>query len=78
MSIKNRIRRLANTFWLDIVRLQQKPQQTMLGLRSRNIGSIIDIVANEGRFGHAISSVFPKVQLYSQYEGQAFFLGENI
>jgi hypothetical protein len=78
MSIKNRIRRLANTFWLDIVRLQQKSQQTRLGLRSRNIGCVLDIVVNEGRLRRVVRSFFPKVQLYSLYEVQESFLGGNI
>lgn len=64
MSIKNRIRRLANAFGIDIMRLHQSPQQTMLGLRSKNIGSIIDCGANEGQFARAMSGVFPKAQLY--------------
>jgi FkbM family methyltransferase len=64
MSIKNRIRRLANTFGIDIMWLHQSSQQTMLGLQSKNIGSIIDCGANEGQFARAMSGVFPKAQLY--------------
>ena len=64
MSIKNSIRRFANIFGIDIVRLYQRPQQTMLGMRSRNIESVIDCGANEGQFGRSISGVFPKSKLY--------------
>lgn len=64
MSIKNSIRRFANIFGIDIVRLYQMPQQTMLGLRSRNIESVIDCGANEGQFARGISGVFPKSKIY--------------
>lgn len=64
MSIKKSIRRLANLFGIDIVRLQQSPRHTMLGLRSMAIASVIDCGANEGQFGRAISTVFPDAQLY--------------
>lgn len=64
MSVKKTIRRLANVFGLDILRLHQSPQRTMLGLRAKNIRTIIDCGANEGQFARAISGIFPSAQLY--------------
>ncbi|MBE7481003.1 MAG: FkbM family methyltransferase [Polyangiaceae bacterium] len=64
MRIQNRIRRIANVFGIDVLRLHESPQGTVLGLRSRNVGSIIDCGANEGQFARDMSSVFPQAQMY--------------
>lgn len=47
-AIKNTIRSFANVFGVDFVRLHQAPQHSLLGLRGKNIRSIIDCGANEG------------------------------
>jgi len=64
MTIKNQLRKLANVFGIDVLRLHQSPQQTLLGLRSLPIGTVIDCGANVGQFGRAISNVFPAARLY--------------
>jgi FkbM family methyltransferase len=64
MGFKGMVRAFANGFGIDIVRLHQSPQRTFLGLRAQNIGTIIDVGANEGQFARSISRVFPKARLY--------------
>lgn len=64
MRIQNRIRRIANVFGIDVLRLRESPQGTALGLRSRNVGSIIDCGANEGQFARDMSVVFPRAKMF--------------
>jgi FkbM family methyltransferase len=64
MIIKNIIKRLFNTLGTDIVKLNQSPQQTLLGIRSYPIQTIIDVGANNGQFARYISGIFPQAQLY--------------
>lgn len=64
MGIKTGIRCFANALGVDVLRLNQSPQRTMLGLKYRNIGSIIDCGANEGQFARVMSEAFPKAQIY--------------
>lgn len=64
VEVKKEIRRFVNALGFDVLRLSQSPQRTMLGLRSRNIRSIVDCGANEGQFARAMSEVFPKAKIY--------------
>ena len=58
------IKQLFNAFGVDIVKLNKSPQQTLLGIRSYPIQTIIDVGANKGQFARHISGIFPQAQLY--------------
>lgn len=64
MDFKKKIRTIFNVFGIDLVRLNHSPKQTMLGLRSLKISTVIDVGANEGQFGKSILKVFPQADLY--------------
>ncbi|MFZ2629827.1 MAG: FkbM family methyltransferase [Rugosibacter sp.] len=64
MSLKNIVRRGVNRLGFDVVRLKRSPQRTLLGLSRLNIGTIIDVGANQGQFARMISGSFPRAELY--------------
>ena len=45
---------------LDIIRIKNSPKQTLCGLRSLPIQTVIDVGANTGQFARQISQVFHK------------------
>jgi FkbM family methyltransferase len=49
---------------LDITRIKNSPGQTLCGLRSFPIQTVIDVGANTGQFARQISQVFPQASLY--------------
>ena len=49
---------------LDIIRIKNSPKQTLCGLRSFPIQTVIDVGANTGQFARQISQVFPQANLY--------------
>ncbi len=49
---------------LDIIRIKNSPKQTLCGLRSIPIQTVIDVGANTGQFARQISQIFPQVSLY--------------
>lgn len=49
---------------LDVIRLNQSPHHTLLGLKGRPIRTVIDIGANQGQFATQIINVFPNAELY--------------
>lgn len=57
------IRKSINACGFDIVRLNNSPMRTFIGLRSLPISTILDIGANTGQFARFVSSVFPEAQI---------------
>lgn len=49
---------------IGVTRLKNSPKQTLLGLRTRPIRTVIDVGANSGQFAKYISVFFPKAELY--------------
>jgi len=49
---------------LDVVRVNQSPHYTLLGLKHLPIKTVIDVGANQGQFAVQISKVFPDAELY--------------
>lgn len=64
MSLKNTVRSAVNRLGFDVIRLKRSPQRTLLGLPRLNIGTIIDVGANQGQFARMISDFFPRAELY--------------
>jgi len=64
MTIKHNLRRLVNKFGFDVIRKNQSPQLTMLGLTTLNIQTIIDCGANKGQFAKLSSDLFPLAKLF--------------
>lgn len=64
MSLKNALRSGVNRLGFDVIRLQRSPKRTLLGLSQLNIGTIIDVGANQGQFARMISDFFPRAELY--------------
>ena len=61
---KKILRASVNRFGFDVVRLQRSPKRTLLGLSQLNIGTIIDVGANQGQFARMISGFFPRAELH--------------
>jgi len=53
-----------NQAGFDVVRRKNSPAQTLLGLQSRSIRTVIDVGANTGQFARKISGFFPNAKLY--------------
>lgn len=64
VDVKNTIRRLANVFGVDLVRLDQSPRHSFLGLGEKNFQNIIDCGANEGQFARSTTKIFPSANFY--------------
>jgi len=61
---KKVIKRTANSFGLDIIRLAKSPRHTLLGIRQLPVSNIIDVGANSGQFARYIRKIFPKAHIY--------------
>lgn len=59
-----RIRDFFNIFGLDLRRVKNVPEVTLMGLRGRNIKTIIDVGANRGQFAKWMLSEFPNAEFY--------------
>lgn len=57
------IRKSINACGFDLVRLNNSPMRTFIGIRSLSVNTIIDIGANTGQFARFVSSIFPEAQL---------------
>jgi FkbM family methyltransferase len=53
-----------NILGFDIVKQENSPKMTWLGLKSRNIQTVIDIGANTGQFAKKITYLFPRSKIY--------------
>src|SRR5687768_1393744 len=58
------IKRLLWRLGYDLIRRQESPRATLLGLRTRHIRTIIDVGANSGQFAREIAPLFPAAQLH--------------
>jgi len=58
------IKKIFNSFKVDVVRLSNTPKHSLLGLTNCPIRTIIDVGANEGQFAKEILKVFPGAHLY--------------
>ncbi|MEO0230929.1 MAG: FkbM family methyltransferase [candidate division WOR-3 bacterium] len=61
---KNLIKKFFNALGYDIIRANNNPARTLLGLRNLPIKTIIDIGANEGQFARYICKIFPDAYIY--------------
>lgn len=61
---KQLLRKTLNLLGLDIVRRQQSPMNSLLGLRRIPISTVIDVGANEGQFAKKISKFFQEARIY--------------
>lgn len=64
MHLKNAFRTALNRLGFDVIHFRQSPKRTLLGLVDVDIGTIIDVGANEGQFARMISTSFPQAKLY--------------
>jgi len=62
--IKRIIRQIFNAWGFDVVRLHKIPQNTLLGLKSMSIKTIIDVGASTGQFAKMIEKIFPEAYIY--------------
>jgi FkbM family methyltransferase len=62
--IKDVLKKSAAAFGYEVLRADKSPKQTLLGLRTLPIGSIIDVGANQGQFAQYIMKFFPKAHLF--------------
>ncbi len=61
---KKVIKRSFNKLGFDIVRIQNNPQETLLGIKHLPIKTIIDVGANEGQWARYIREIFPHANLH--------------
>ena len=78
MTIKHSVRKLINKFGFDLIRKNQSPQLTMLGLSNLNIHTIIDCGANKGQFAKLSSDLFPLAKLFCFEPMEAAFEELNL
>jgi FkbM family methyltransferase len=64
VRLQDLIKHSANRLGVDIVRLRNKPLNTVLGLRYLPIRTILDVGANSGQFARYISRMLPAARLY--------------
>jgi FkbM family methyltransferase len=64
MKLRSAIRTFLNKLNIDIIRLQNSPEKTLLGLSTRQIDCILDVGANKGQFAAKILKIFPHAEIY--------------
>lgn len=64
MKFTSLIRSFFHRFNVDVIRLRNSPEKTMLGLASSSFDCVLDVGANEGQFARKISEVFPGATIY--------------
>lgn len=62
--IKSALKSIFHSLGLDIILIKDNPKQTLCGIRSLPIQTIIDVGANTGQFARQISQIFPKASMY--------------
>lgn len=67
--IRNQARRLVgrgfNVLGFDLVRQTRRPEHSMLGVRSLDVRTVIDVGANEGQFASQATTLFPQARIFS-------------
>jgi FkbM family methyltransferase len=63
-SGKKRVRDFFHAVGLEVSRLSRTPGETLLGLRTAGIRTVIDIGANRGQFARHISRLIPEANLF--------------
>jgi len=58
------IKKVFNKFGLEIIRKENMPSFSLLGLKNMPIRTIIDIGANRGQFAKYISTIFPNAKIF--------------
>ncbi len=58
------LKAMLHRFGLDIIRIKNSPKQTLCGLKSLPIQTVIDVGANTGQFASQISRIFPQAKMY--------------
>ena len=58
------IKKVFNSFGLEIMRKKNIPKFTLLGLKNMPIRTVIDIGANRGQFARYISAIFPNAKIF--------------
>jgi FkbM family methyltransferase len=53
-----------NLAGIDLIRLDNRPKHSLLGLKSKPFHTIIDVGANTGQFARYISDFFPNARLF--------------
>ncbi len=64
MKLKNTIRSAVNHMGFDLIRVNNSPRKTLLGMINFNFATVIDVGANRGQFAKEISAFFPKAKVY--------------
>lgn len=65
MLLSKRLIRLGlRQLGFDVIRMKNNPLHTLLGLKSKSIGTIIDVGANTGQFARRVSDFFPDARIY--------------
>ena len=68
MEIKSKLKNLVkagfNLAGVEIIRLENCPKHTLLGLRSKPFRTVIDVGANTGQFAKYISKLLPCAKVY--------------
>ena len=62
--LKSVLKAMFHRLGLDIIRIKNSPKQTLCGLRSLPIQTVIDVGANTGQFARQISRIFPQAKIY--------------
>lgn len=65
MGWQHLLKRALGRLGLDLRRLKNNPAHTLLGLRDRPIGTILDVGANTGQFARQMLGVFPAATIVS-------------
>jgi FkbM family methyltransferase len=64
IKLKTIVKATFSSIGLDIIRRQNSPNMTLLGLRHLPFKTIVDVGANVGQFARKITSFFPEAKLY--------------
>ncbi len=64
MNLKNLVRAAVNRTGFDVIRVHNSPKRTLLGLAALDVGTVIDVGANQGQFARLVSGFFPRAHLY--------------
>jgi FkbM family methyltransferase len=62
--LKAALSRQVNRLGFNLIRVHQSPKNTLLGVASLDVGTVIDVGSNEGQFARMICNFFPRAELY--------------